>query len=164
MYLRKNKLRGSVLVFTLIVLAVLLSATLSAALVVVIDKNSSLATEKSIVPFQIAEGAAENILKRVYKDRDSDLDELARKLYGTGITSGEPSCSNGTISGILPSSSGTYEVTLYDNDNNKLGCNGSGYSTCVEWRSKAVSLVSTGTYAKTTRSVSVGIEPTPACP
>lgn len=164
MYLRKNKLRGSVLVFTLIVLAVLLSATLSAALVVVIDKNSSQTTEKSIVSFQIADGAAENILKRVYKNRDATLDQLASNLYGTGSASGKPSCSNGTITGVLPSSSGSYEVTFYDNDDNKLECSGSGYSTCAEWRSKLVKLVSTGTYARTTRSVSVGVEPTPACP
>lgn len=164
MYLRKNKLRGSVLVFTLIVLAVLLSATLSAALVVVIDKNSSQTTEKSIVPFQLAEGAAENILKRIYKNRDATLDQLASNLHGTGSASGKPSCSNGTISGALPSSAGTYEVTLYDNDGNELECNGPGYSTCAEWRTKAVSLVSTATYARTTRSVSVGIEPDPACP
>ena len=160
MHIHKKKLRGSVLVFTLLVLALLLSASISAALVIITAKNSSRATQKSIISFQIADGAAENILKRVYQDSDSSLNVLSRNLFGTNYFGfGFPTCVDGVIVGRLPSSVGTYEVTLYDNDGNKLRCDGVGYSSYAEWRPKLVRLMSVGNYAGTTRAIDVGVRP-----
>lgn len=149
----RGHFRGSVLVFSLLVLAMLLSAALSGAAIIILGKNSSRTTEKSVVSFQVADGAVENVLKRVYKDTDSTLDQLANHLFGSA------SCSNGVISGTLPSGSGTYQVALFDNSGDKLHCSGSGYSSYAEWRPKLSRIVSTGTYAGVTRAIDVSVKP-----
>lgn len=158
---KQKKLRGSVLVFSLLVLAMLLSAALSGAAIVVLGKNSARSTEKSTLSFQIADGAAENILKRVYKETDNNLNQLADNLYGSGVGSTNPTCSSGVISGRLPSSAGTYAVALLDGTGVPLGCSGAGFSSYSEWRPKLSRLVATGTYAGATRSIDVAVTPSP---
>lgn len=148
--------RGSVLALSLLILSMLLAIAVSGAMVVVVTKKSARATEKSMLAFQIADGAAENILKRVYKNTDATLSILATNLY-TGA--GTPSCNAGVISGTLPSGSGIYTATLYQNDGSKLSCSGSGYSTYAEWRSKLVHMVVSGSFAGTMRAIDVGVRP-----
>ncbi len=157
----KQHPRGSVLVFTLLILAVLLSTALSAAGIVVLGKNSSRATEKSALAFQIADGAAENVLKRIYKDQDTTLNDLASGLYyDPEHTQTRPRCSNGVISGGLPSaSSGLYSVSFLDNTGTPLQCSGTGYATYNEWRTKLSKIVSSGAYGSATRAIDIAIEP-----
>jgi hypothetical protein len=162
-YTQKNQ-RGSVLVFSLLVLSMLLAIAVSSTILVFVTKNSARSTERSILAFQIADGAAENILKRVYKNTDVSLDILADNLFHSGPN---PTCASGIISGTLPSSSGTYSVIFYeDAGTTKLHCSGGGYGTYAEWRKKLVHLVATGTYGGTTRAIDVGVAPCPAllCP
>ena len=149
------QLKGSALVFSLLVLSMLLAITVTSTVLVFVTKNSARSTEKSILAFQIADGAAENILKRVYKDLDQDVDTLAGNLYGVAT------CDAGTyvLSGVLPSGSGTYSAILYDNGNVKLHCSGAGFGSYAEWRKKLVHIVTTGTYAGTTRAIDVGVKP-----
>lgn len=158
----KQHPRGSVLVFTLLILAILLSTALSAAGVVVLGKNSSRATEKSALAFQIADGAAENVLKRIYRNSDATLGTLASNLYADG-GQGTPTCDNGTVIGSLPqASSGTYAVTFLDNTGTPLQCSGAGYDTYSEWRTKLSKIVSSGAYGSATRAIDIAIVP-PAC-
>jgi uncharacterized protein (TIGR02145 family) len=148
-----------VLVFTLLILAVILSTTLSAAGIVVLGKNSSRATEKSALAFQIADGAAENVLKRIYKDTDDTLNDLANGLYHDPEQGGNgPRCSSGTVTGVLPSaSSGTYAVTFLDSSDDPLECSGTGYATYSEWRTKLAKIVSSGVYGGATRAIDIAI-------
>ena len=157
----KQHPRGSVLVFTLLILAILLSTALSAAGIVVLGKNSSRATEKSALAFQIADGAAENVLKRIYRNSDATLGTLASNLYADG-GQGTPTCDNGTVIGSLPqASSGTYAVTFLDNTGTPLQCSGTGYDTYSEWRTKLSKIVSSGAYGSATRAIDIAIEPIP---
>lgn len=167
MILKQKKMRGSVLVFSLLVLSILLSVTLTSVGVVITGKNSSRSTEKSALAFQIADGATENVLKRIYKDTDPTLSDLASNLYhnqsGGSGGGNNPSCSNGVISGALPSaSSGTYSVTFLANDGSIIPCNGAGYATYKEWRTKLVRIMASGSYAGATRAIDVTIKP-PVC-
>lgn len=166
MILKQQKMRGSVLVFSLLVLSILLSVTLTSVGVVITGKNSSRSTEKSALAFQIADGATENVLKRIYKDTDPTLSTLASNLYhdeSGGQGSSSPSCSNGVISGSLPSaSSGIYSVTFLANDGSVIPCSGAGYATYNEWRTKLVRVMASGSYAGATRAIDVTIKP-PVC-
>lgn len=146
------QLKGSVLVFSLLVLSMLLSIAVSGSAIVVATKQSARSTEKSGLSFQIADGAAENVLKRIYKNPgdDQDLDEMARNLYKSGD---DPTCRDGVISGTLPSSSGTYQVAFLKNDGSRINCSDS------LWRAQLVHLKSSGTYAGTTRTLDVGVTP-----
>ena len=155
-----KQFRGSVLVFALLVLSIFLSIALSTAGIVISDKNSSRATEKSTLAFQIADGAAENVLKRVYKNTDATLNDLTQNLYSNleQGTQGRPQCnvSSGTISGSLPSaSSGRYEVTFFDGNGAPLAC---GSTT---WRTDVKRIVSSGTFGGATRAIDVSIRPAP---
>ncbi len=166
MMLKQQKMRGSVLVFSLLVLSILLSITLTSVGVVITSKNSSRSTEKSALAFQIADGATENVLKRVYKDTDPTLSALASNLYHDqdgGGTNSTPACSNGVISGSLPSaSSGEYSVTFFANDGSVIPCSGPGQATYNEWRTKLVRIAASGSYAGATRAIDVTIKP-PVC-
>lgn len=143
-----RKQKGSVLVFAMLVLSMLLSIAVSSMTVVIATKNSSRSTEKSALAFQIADGAAENVLKRVYQNSDATLNALEGSLYGT--TTG---CSGGVISGTLFSNSGTYTVKFLDNDGSAIACGDNG------WRVKLVRITATGTYVGTTRAIDVGVKP-----
>lgn len=152
MLYRKKQPRGSVLVLSLLVLSMLLSAALSGAVAIMAVKNSSRATTKSALAFEIADGAIENILERIYQHSDTTLSNLAGQVFGTA------SCSGGIISGTLPSSAaGIYTVTFLDNDGVKLQCSGAGYNTNALWRQKLVKLRAAGTYGGVTRVVEVGV-------
>ena len=142
--------KGSVLALSLLILSMLLATAVSGAMMVAVTKKSARGTEKSMLAFQIADGAAENILKRVYKETDVTLDALAGNLYKDGAA---PICSAGVISGVLPSGSGTYVATLYKNDGNKLNCSGAGYGSYAEWRSKLVRMVILGSFSGTARAI-----------
>jgi len=148
-----KNLRGSVLVFSRLVLFLLLSAALSTAAVVVSEKKSSRVSEKSVVAFQIADGAVENVLKRVYQHTDSTLNDLAGNLFGQSAGAASPECLNGVITGTLPSSNGTYAVTFFDNSGDVLGCGDAA------WRTQLVRVKSAGIYAGTIRAIDVSIRP-----
>lgn len=166
-------LQGSVLVFTLLVLSLLLSVTLSAAGVVVTEKNSSSATQKSALAFQVADGAAEKVLKRIYKDADPTLDGLAVALTPEAdVRDGQlaqipiaqiPQCVNGAISvASMPELEvGKYSVSFFDANSQLLECSGPGYSTNAEWRTKVARIVSVGTYNGVTRAIDTTIRPAP---
>lgn len=143
--------------FSLLILSMLLAIAVSGATLTIAAKKSARGTEKSILAFQIADGATENVLLRIYDDvtPDDTLTTLASSLYGTA------NCASGVISGILPSGTGTYTVTFLDNSDNKLQCSGSGYATYAEWRSKLVHLLVVGTFSGTTRAIDVGVKPYP---
>lgn len=149
------QLKGSALVFSLLVLSMLLAIAVSGATITIASKKSARGTEKSILAFQVADGAAENVLRGVYKRTDATLNTLAGNLYGSA------NCTSGVVSGTLPSGSGTYTVTFLDNSDAKLQCSGTGYNSYAEWRSKLVHLLVVGTFGGTTRAIDVGIRPYP---
>ncbi len=157
---KRKKLKGSVLVFSLLVLFIMLSLTLTAVMLVIFSKGSSRSTEKSIIAFQIADGAAENMLQRLYQgEPDATLDDFTDSLFGTGPNgTGKPTCYGGVISGQLPLSSGTYAVTFLESDNKKLQCNGTGYDDYCTWRKKLSHIVANGTYSGVTRAIDVSVE------
>ena len=136
------------------------------------EKNSSRSTQKSALAFQIADGAAENILKRIYKDTDPTLDSLATALTpvqggnrdGQTLdvpTSQIPQCVNGAISvASMPELEvGKYSVSFFDANSNPLECSGPGFSTNAEWRTKVARIVSVGTYNGVTRAIDTTIRP-----
>lgn len=147
--------RGSVLVFSLLVLSMLLAMAVSAVSITIATKNSARSTEKSTLAFQLADGAAENVLKRVYRDSDATLDDLAGRLSHSSGTN-PPECDTGVIEGVLPESAGGYTVTFYDDSDAQIGCTANG------WRASLKYIVAVGSFAGTTRAISVGIE-SPSC-
>ncbi len=148
-------MRGSVLVFSLLVLFILLSMTMNTASILTVDLSSINSTIHSNMAYQVADGAVENVIKRIYKNpgNDTDLNELASNIWKPGGVP-DPVCSNGIIHGFLPTATqGEYYVTFLDNSGVKLACNDSS------WRSKLVYLTVQGKYKGVTRAIYVGVKP-----
>ena len=144
-------LKGSTLVFSLIVLAFLLVSAISLATVAVTEKRAALSTAKSNLSFQAADSGAEAVLVGI---KEGDADNAVTPLSKISIDDffgGD--CSGGMITGGT-AQSGTYEVTFYKDDtSDALGCD--------EKREDVIRIISKGFYVNTTRAIEVGIPPAP---
>jgi hypothetical protein len=140
--------KGSVLVFSLVILSFLLVAALSVAVVSVTERRGSLATDRSNRSFQVADSGAEIVLQKIYKGNATDISALAIAAGGV--------CSGGVISGSI--SSGDYKISLYDDSGVQL-------TNCADttWRSQVAQLKSQGISGNTVRAVEVAVAapPTP---
>jgi len=138
----KQKLsRGSILVFTLLVMFILLISALGIASVTVIERKTSGTTGKSTQSFQVADSGAEIVLQKIYKD--SALTDIA-SMGG---------CSSGQVSGSIDvAGEKNYTVTFYDVDDNKL--------TCTDNVSDVRLIKSVGSYAQTSRAIEVAVAQT----
>lgn len=154
--MKKNQqhLRGSALVFSMLVLTMLLAIAVSGATITIATKQSARGTEKSILALQTADGAIEEMLFQIYQGSgNNDLDDIADNVLGAG----HASCSGGVISGYFDSGTGRYAVMFYRSVNSAVGdriaCNDPA------WRSKVIHIVAVGTFAGTTRAIDAGVTP-----
>lgn len=150
MLLFQNRhLKGSTLVFSLIVLAFLLVSALSLAVIAVSEKRAALSSAKSSLSFQAADGGAEAVLAAI---KEGDAENTATP--GTNVSINDfIDCNQGKVEGGN-ANNGTFEVTFYQDDtDNTLACS--------DDRLDVVRIVSKGTYAGTTRAIDVGIPPAP---
>ena len=138
--------QGSVLVFSLIVLSILLSAAVAVATVSVANRQSTFSTTKSSQSFQVADSGVELILQQIYKavPTHASINALAAALGG-GAT-----CASGAITktGVA---GGDIKVSFYDQNDNLIGC------ADTAWRSKVVAIKSEGTAGGTTRLVETAV-------
>ena len=130
--------KGSVLVFSLIILSVMLVTALSLLSSAVLDQRASLSTADSTRSFQIADSGVEQTLYQIYKKDPGTIDDIAS---GMGL-----SCDAGAIT---DASSG-WTVRFYDADDNRL-------SNCDADRSDIAALKSEGSAKGTTRAVEVAV-------
>lgn len=137
--------RGSVLVFSMIILAFLLVSGISIATVANSETRSSLSVDRSSVAFQAADGGAETILVQVYSgDYDACPGSGSCQLSQLGP------CSNGVISGTIGQSA--YQVTFYTASGQITSCSN------TDWRTQALRIKSVGTHGSTVRAIEAGID------
>lgn len=136
--------KGSVLVFSLLVLAILLVTSLTILSTAVLDRKASLSTGTSTRSFQVADSGVEEVLYRIYKENHATLSALA-----SAISSG--SCSGSSIS--FPASGGSVKVTFYESETAPYsgGCSG------TDWRNRVVKIKSEGTAGSNSRAVEVAV-------
>lgn len=157
-------LKGSSLIFSLVVLSFLLISALSVAVVSVTTQRSSLSSKNSNVSFQVADSAAEIMLRIIYKINDAgitiatpngsvaDPNDLASNLGA--------SCSADQISGVI--GAGNYTAILYENTGTasnptfvSIACSDN------DWRNLVVKIRFLGAYRGMTRAIDVGVKPKP---
>lgn len=142
--------KGSVLVFSLIVLSIVLSAALSITAVTVSNRKSAGSTSQSVQSFQVADSGVEKALKEIYKGSHADLSAMATAL------SASVGCSSGKFS--FPVSGGTSTVTFMDTNNAIIAC------TSPTWRDDVAKIKVEGTSAGTTRVIETAVAaPTLSC-
>lgn len=140
----KSKLpaKGSVLVFTLIVLFIILAAAIGISSVSVLERKGAGSTSVSVQSFQIANSGAEIILKKIADNSSSTLNDL-----------GDPGdCTDGKLTGFI-SSGKNYEITFYTSD-------GLPITDCGITASNVDKIKSVGSYANTARAIEVAVAAT----
>ena len=160
----KQKRKGSVLGFSLMLLSLLLFSGITLVSVSVLERKSSFATQKSVIAFQAADSGMERVLKRIYVNNspalasvplngavtDGTLSVLANNIAQTSSAS----CSGGVISGT--NSSGTnysFQVAFYDASGTAIACNN------AQWRDRVIRVRAEGFYQRTSRVIETGIRP-----
>lgn len=143
MFSLKQRLKfnhGSVLVFSLIVLFIGISAAIGIASSTLISQRSSMTTASSVQSFQVADSGAEIFLNK-FKSADSDA-----TLGSLGI--GSCNSGNGLISGNIGTGR-DYEIIAYDINNSPLACSAS--------LSSVDRIKSVGKYKNTSRAVEMAV-------
>ncbi len=139
--------RGSVLVFSLILLAALLSATLAVATVSVSNLKLTVVTNQSNQSFQVANSGVELVLQQTYKTPPhATLNVLAGALGLAAACSGGFITQNNVVGGSI-------KVSFYDSSDTLIGC------ADTDWRTKASRVVSEGTAFGTTRLLEMSVKP-----
>ena len=139
-FARQKSNRGSVLVFSLIVLFIGVVAALGIASTTIISQKMSGTIGKSVKSFQIADSGAEIMLKKI---KDANLTDSISSLG---------SCSSGEVSGSIAGGSGkSYKITFFDNSNSsvQLGCG--------DIVSKVAKIKSVGSYGDTNRAIEAAV-------
>ncbi len=147
----RDKTKGSVLVFALLILAFSLVSALSIATLSGTERRASLATEKSSRSFQVADSGMEAILYKIYKVNDigpayDNLNELAGDM---GVT-----CSSSAGEIKFGTTTNGYTIYFYE-----LDPSAPSPTNCQspDWREKITHIKSVGTSGNTTRAINVGL-------
>lgn len=148
MFLKSSR-RGSVLVFSLLILSILLVTSLTILSTSLLDRKASLSTSSSTRSFQVADSGVEEALYQIYKADHPTLAALTASIAGA-------TCSGSTLS--FPSVGGNASVTFYEDETTPYagGCNG------TDWRDKVVKIKSEGVAGSNARAVEVAVQT--ACP
>ncbi len=158
MSLRHRSARGSVLVFSLLILSILLVTSLTIFSFAILDQKASLSTGSSTRSFQVADSGVEEVLFQIYKKGYlyATLEDLGDAVAGG---SAGPTRCNVTSSGIpqiqFPSAGGEVIVSFYEDTTTTPyagGCTG------TNWRQKVVRIVSEGATGTTARAISAPVD------
>lgn len=125
--------RGSVLVFSLIILSVITVMALGIASATIVEKKMAGTTGKSMLAFQVADSGVESIIKKLNKDESIDSIGDLGDCDGFGKI-------KGNVSG------GTYEITFFNEA-------GETIEDCATSISEINRIKSNGTYSSTSRAV-----------
>lgn len=130
--LKKNSLnkknKGSALVVTLFVLAIILISALSITLTAVKERKASIGSSGSNRAYQASDEGIEKVMQAITRGNYATVDDM---MTGAGF-----SCSSGKITGT------GYEVELLDNSNNSIDCNTPGTLVSTIVRIKSVGTAS----------------------
>jgi len=135
------KQKGSILVYSLIILTVMLTMTVSMTSVSIMDKKSASSTQFSTQAYATADSGVQLAIRKLNAaiGNDKEIGDVF-----AGCTSGKvPNNNDGGPEGAL------YELSFLDDSDNKL--------TCTDKVSEVSSIKSVGTYKGTVRAVNVAV-------
>lgn len=148
-----KNVRGSVLVFSLLILAIMLSAALSVLAVSLAEKRSASSTRTSVQSFNVAQSGVERVFQAVYKGTTlTDLSSLSDAIGGSGCTV------SGGVAGITINSiaGGSVRLTFQDSADVDIDSCSAGVSVIAVARSL-------GTAGSASRVIEAAIAPNLIC-
>ncbi|NTW75364.1 MAG: hypothetical protein HGB34_00445 [Candidatus Moranbacteria bacterium] len=135
--------KGSVLVFSLIILSLMLVTSLTLLSSATLDRKASLSTGNSTRSFQVADSGIEQVLYQIYRQDHDTVADLADAI----------SDANGCENGIISSDAG-WQVAFYEGENGDTRI-----TDCddTDWRNRVTKIKSQGGAGSTTRAVEVAV-------
>ena len=146
--------KGSVLVFSLLILSIMLVTSLTILSSALLNQKAALSTGSSGRSFQVADSGVERVLYQIYKQNNATLEDLGDVIAGGSTATVR--CNNGVVS--FPVSGGDVKVGFYQDDPSNPG-NVISYTNCAgtDWRDKVVKIKSEGTAGTTSRAGEVAV-------
>ncbi len=138
--IKKITSKGSVLVFSLIIMLLILSVVLGITKVVVTQQQTSSVTSKSTQAIQIANSGLEKVLNEKKNTANTLIQDLADKSND---------CKNGIISYSLLG--GQVTISFFDNSNNSI-------DSCSDYVSNIKKIKSVGEINGIKRAIQVTVE------
>lgn len=142
---KNEETKGSVLVFTLIILGIILTAALGVASVSVIERKSASTTGQSVTAFQVANYGAEQYL---YCTKDLPGTTLISSIR-TSPNCGSFTCTGGEIT--VSSGDNSYTVTFWQNGTSPIPLQCSNTIDSIDY------IKSVGEYKGSNRAVEVSV-------
>ena len=145
---KRKTTHGSVLVFSLIILTIMLSAALSILSVTLMERKSSLSTKSSTQSFNVAQSGVERVMKYIYKQAASTntLADLAASVAGASTQCVSGNGGNPAVISIASVAGGSAELTFKD-------MAGTDISLCTTSILNVVSVRSLGTSSGSSRAI-----------
>jgi Tfp pilus assembly protein PilX len=130
--------KGSVLVFSLIILSIMLVTALTLLSSSVLQQKASLSTANSARSFQVADAGAEQVLYQLYKQNAGSIEDVADNM---GL-----SCSDG----VVQNTSAGWTIRFYDEEDNR-------FTDCDTGSDQIAAIKSEGSSQSTVRAVEVAV-------
>lgn len=148
MFIKKIHLktkRGSILAYSLVVLAIMIGIVTTMSISSVIEKKSASSTDFSVQAYQTADSGIQLAIKGINKDRNATVSNI----FSTG-------CSNGEFKNLIGPNGSTaddrYDVSFYKNEDGTTKI-----TACGELISSIKSIKVVGKYKGAVRALSVVI-------
>jgi len=137
---KTKKYKGSVLVFSMILLSIILTSALAIGAAAVIERKNSLASNKSTQGFQVADTGVEMVAKKI---REAAATQTIIGLW--------PGCSDAGGAHVTDSTIGTANIYFFKDTAATTA------DLCADTVDKIQSVRSVGTYSTTTRAVQASV-------
>lgn len=142
----QQKLRGSILAYSLIILAMMFAIAGSMSTVSILEKKGAGSSQASAQAFQVADSGVQLAIKKINNVFGLNSDNKIKNAF--------PTCNNGAVSLQLDSNQ-PYTLTFYDDSDALI-------TDCDEYAKNVASIKSVGSYKTATRAIKVAVAATPA--
>ena len=142
----QEKLRGSVLAYSLIVLAMMFAIVGSMSVMTILGRNSASSSQSSVQAFQVADGGVQVAIKKINGVLNQTNNKVSDAFSGCTLdASGAAVVKNNTLGTGME-----YDLNLFDQ-------NGAAITSCSALASTVGSIKSTGNYQNSVRAVDVAL-------
>ncbi|EKE25400.1 MAG: hypothetical protein ACD_5C00178G0003 [uncultured bacterium] len=138
----KQKVKGSILAYSMIVIAMMFAIVGSISAVSILEKKSAGSSHSSAQSFQVADSAVQIAIKQ--------LNDAYKANENSTIANAFPGCSGSAVVDSQIDAKKLYKLTFYDTNDNQL-------PNCNRSLKDVESIKAVGTYENTVRAVKVAI-------
>lgn len=138
-----QKIKGSILAYSLIILAMMIAIVTTMSVATVIEKKSASSTDFSVQAYQTADSGVQLSIKKINGNSSGTL----ASVFG--------SCNSGVVQNVNDAGAGLYDLSFYSDD--KITDDTTLIKDCNTLASTIRSIKSVGKFKDTVRAVQVAV-------